>query len=180
MTQAFVKDILIIDFETTHGIPAKAKPTQLAAILLDKATLKEKKFYASFIKQDLADANSRSLEISGITKEDLKTAPPPTQVAREFVDSFGTDVFLSSWNEALDRRMLEVLLKSIDLDITDYDYHYLDIWPIAYTYLVKKGKGQIVRSEDTFQEFGLPPRANHDALEDCRHAAEVLRFIINH
>jgi len=35
-----------------------------------------------------------------------------------------------------------------------------------------------MRSEEIFQEFGAKPRGLHDALEDCRIAADVLRKIV--
>ena len=35
----FAKDVLFIDFETTDINPEKAKPLQLAAVLLDKKCL---------------------------------------------------------------------------------------------------------------------------------------------
>ena len=31
---------------------------------------------------------------------------------------------------------------------------------------------------EMFQEFGLPPRGNHDALEDCRYASIILRKVL--
>ena len=64
------------------------------------------------------------------------------------------------------------------VDFMEYDYHILDIWPIIYVFFVRQGKGDIYRSEQTFREFGLPARKSHDALEDCRHTAEVLRKIV--
>ena len=76
-------------------------------------------------------------------------------------------------------KMMAKLLREVDKDIYTHDYHYLDVWSLAYLYLVEQGKGDIVRSEPTFQYFGLPPRKTHDALEDCRHTAEVLRKVYN-
>ncbi|MFO0862544.1 MAG: 3'-5' exonuclease [Candidatus Saccharibacteria bacterium] len=174
----FKKDILMIDFETTDGRPTYAKPIQLAAILLDKDTLKEKQDFSSYIWQDLSKADPRSLQIHGITQDNLKDAPDQKEVMQRFLDHFGTDIFLSCWTTLLDARMLEDMLAAIGKDFMTYDYHILDVWAIAYTELVKQGKGNISNSVHTFAEFGLPPRGHHDALEDCRHAAEVLRKIM--
>ena len=51
----FPKDLLFIDFETTGSDPDQAKPLQIGALLLDKATLAEKAEFVSYIKQDLTD-----------------------------------------------------------------------------------------------------------------------------
>lgn len=174
----FKKDILMIDFETTDGRPPLAKPIQLAAVLLDKNTLKEKKEFSSYIKQDLEGANPRSSAVHGITKEILKDAPSQDEVMQKFLDYFGTNVYLSCWTTMLDTKMLEDMMTGIGHDFMEYDYHILDIWPIIYIHFVKQGRGDIYRSEQTFQEFGLPSRKAHDALEDCRHTAEVLRKIV--
>jgi len=178
----FIKDVLLIDFETTDIDPEKANPVQLAAILLDKDTLEEKRVFSSFIKQDLKDANPQALKINGITEQQLAYAPSQNEVIDMFVKKMGTDVLLASWVQYLDRAMLFKMLKSAGLDSTMYDYyHYLDIWPVAYIHLAKQGYRGGVRSNDMFKfkSFGMPPRGTHDALEDCRFAAEILRKILN-
>lgn len=174
----FKKDVLVIDYETTDGRPAYAKPIQLAAVLLDKDTLEEKKNFSSYIYQDMTGANPRSLEIHGITQEQLTDAPKEAEVMQAFLDAFGTNVFLCSWTTLLDSTMLDRMMKSIHKDIMEYDYHLLDLWPVIYVHFVRQNKGNVYRSEETFREFGLPARGSHDALEDCRHTAEVLRKLI--
>jgi hypothetical protein len=62
-------------------------------------------------------------------------------------------------------------------DFKKYDFHILDIWPIAYVHLLKNGYTGGTGSEEMFQAFGATARGLHDALEDCRIAAEVLRKI---
>jgi DNA polymerase III epsilon subunit-like protein len=177
----FIKDILLIDFETTDVDPTKAKPIQLAAVLLDKKTLEEKTTFSSFIKQDLKNANPQALKVNGITKQQLAQAPSQDEVIHEFVKKFGTDVMLASWVQYIDRAMLFLMLKDADLDPHIYDYyHFLDVWPIAYTHLTKQGNQVEFRSSDAmFKYFGIPPRGTHDALEDCRIAAEIFKKIFN-
>ncbi|MEI8072878.1 MAG: 3'-5' exonuclease [Candidatus Saccharibacteria bacterium] len=174
----FKKDILMLDFETTDGRPPKAKPIQLAAVLLDKDTLKEKKSFSSYIRQDMADADPRSSQIHGITEAQLNDAPSQNEVMQKFLDYFGTNVFLSCWTTSLDMRMLENMMLAIGHDFMEYNYHFLDLWPLAYVHCVKQNKGELFNSIAIFNEFGLPPRGNHDALEDCRHTAEVLRKLV--
>ncbi len=175
--KGFAKDILLLDFEST-GLDARfAEPTQLGAVLLDKETLEEKDHYLSYIVADLSKASKEALEISGISQKDLEGAPEQKEVITEFLHKFGTDVFTASWNSILDRGLLNKMLWTIDKDIFTYDYHYLDVWPIVYTHLCSQGHGDIVRLEPTLQFFGLKERGKHNALEDCRITAEVLRKV---
>ncbi len=177
--QGFSKDILLIDFETTGLDLEKSLPIQLGAVLLDKTSLEEKDSYLSLINQDVSDMSEESLKIHGITQEVLNSAPTQEEVINTFLEKFGVDIYLASWNEMLDHKMLSKMLNSIGKDVYEYDYHYLDIWSLAYMNMVKQGRGDIIRSEATFEYFGLPKRGKHDALEDCRHTAEVLRKVYN-
>ncbi|MBI2797785.1 3'-5' exonuclease [Candidatus Saccharibacteria bacterium] len=175
--KGFAKDILLMDFESTGIDPVVHEPTQLGAILLDKETLQEKDSYLTFIGADLSKASKEALEISGISQKDLEDAPAQEEVAKEFLQKFGTDVFLSSWNSILDRGLLDKMLRIIGKTIFEYDYHYLDVWPICYMYLCRTGQGDKLRGDATFKALGLPQRQNHDALEDCRYAAEALKAV---
>jgi DNA polymerase III epsilon subunit-like protein len=177
--KGFAKDILLIDFESTGLDPVHHEPTQLGAILLDKETLAEKDSYLTFITADLSIASKEALEVSGITAKDLEGAPSPEKVIKEFLEKFGTNVFLSSWNSILDRGLLDKMLRKVNKTIFEYDYHYLDVWPICYMYLARTGQGEKLRGNATFDALGLPPRNAHDALEDCRYAAEALRAVYN-
>lgn len=177
--QGFSKDILLIDFETTGLDLDKDLPIQLGAVLLDKQSLEEKDYFISYIAQDVSGMSEESAKIHGINQEVLKNAPSQQDVIRDFLNGFGTEVYLASWNEMLDHTMLKKMLQSIDKDIYEHDYHYLDVWSLAYLHMVRQGRGDIIKSESTFEYFGLPPRKEHNALEDCRHTAEVLRIVYN-
>jgi DNA polymerase III epsilon subunit-like protein len=174
----FPKDILILDFETTDLDPYKALPIQIGLILLDKETFIEKDSYLSFIKSDTTSATKEALAVSGITTSQLLEAPSPEKVGREIFQKFGTNVFLSSWGQRLDRIMLDKLLGAAGIDTFSFDYHYLDIWPLAYVHLLKQDYKGGFRSEEIFQAFGLDPRGKHDALDDCRREAEIFRKIM--
>jgi hypothetical protein len=50
-----------------------------------------------------------------------------------------------------------------------------DMWPVAYIHLTKRGYKGGYASEEMFQAFGAKPRGGHDALEDARIAADILR-----
>ncbi len=165
----FIKDLLILDFEGGKG------PKQVGAVLLDKETLEEKKHFSSYVYFDMEGVPSMS---SGITQDMLDGAPQREVVGKQLFDTFGTDVLLGSWIADMDFRHFKTLLTAAGVDPTLYDYHFLDIWPVAYTHLVSRGYTGSIKSDDMFQFFGIPKRGNHDALEDARIAADILRKIM--
>jgi DNA polymerase III alpha subunit (gram-positive type) len=165
---AFHKDILVIDFEGMEN------PTQIGAVLLDKQTLEEKDSFVSYIQADL---NGKVSHISGITQAILDNAPSQKDVGLQLHEKFGTDVFLAAFVQDFDIRHLRTLIEAAGLDFTRYDYHFLDLWSLAYVHALKNGFTGGFRSEELFQYYGGKPRGLHDALEDCRLAAHVLRKI---
>jgi len=174
----FPKDILIIDFESSLGDSENTEPVQLGAILLDKTTLEEKKSFTSFIKTDLSLIPPGRLKEKGYIPEKINNAPTASDVAKKFIEQFGRNFFISSWAAGLDRILFRKLMSSAGIHYSEFDYHIYDLWPVAYTYLLQNGYTGSWRSEAMFQEFGLPSRGMHDALDDCRHAAQVLRKIV--
>ena len=162
----------MLDFEGRY------EPTQIGAVLLDKETLEEKGNFSSYI---YADLKGRVGLKSGITQEMLVGAPSQAEVGKMLFEKFGTDYLIGSWVANLDTRHFVTLLTAAGHgpDIwKEFDYHVLDIWPTAYIYLLKQGYEGGMNSEAIFQEFGAKPRGLHDALEDCRIAADVLRKIV--
>ena len=165
----FLKDLLIIDFEGGKG------PKQIGAVLLDKETLEEKDHFESYIYFDMQGEPSMR---SGITQDMLDSAPSPAEVGRKVYERFGTQVILGSFVSEFDHKHFRTLMNAAGIDPGEYDYHFLDVWGIAYAHLVKRGYQGALNSEEIFQEFGLPPRGLHNALEDARFAAEVLRKVM--
>jgi len=171
----FPKDIVIVDFETSHKELEKAEPLQIGAILLDKDTLEEKKSFVSYIANSSVNEN---LKINGITKEKLEGALSSSEVITTFIETFGKDFIFSGWVCEKDRALFRKMLMSANINPSDFNFHILDIWPLAYTFLLKQGYTGSMGSEEMFQAFELPPRGEHNALEDCRYAAKVLRKIV--
>ena len=166
----FLNDILLIDFE---GLGTE--PLQIGALLLDKETLEEKESFVSYI---YADLKGMTLPVSWISQDMLNGAPSKAEVGRMIFEKFGTSIMLGSWVADLDRTHFKKIIAAAGVDITLYDYHFFDIWPVAYLYLLKRGYTGGIHSEEMFQAFGANPRGLHNALEDCRIEAKILRNII--
>jgi len=168
----FPKDILLIDFEGLKH------PVQVGAILLDRETLKEKSSFVSYIYANLDGYISPT---SGISQEIINDAPKSEEIGKILREKFGTEVFIGSFVQNLDINHFKKLMaiEGADFRESGYDFHILDIWPLAYIHALKNGYTGGVGSEELFQFFGAKPRGLHDALEDCRITADVLRKIIN-
>jgi DNA polymerase III epsilon subunit-like protein len=165
----FSKDLLVIDFEGFK------KPIQIGVVLLDKETLQEKDNFVSYI---YADVEGQASRISGITQEMINEAPKQEEVGKLIYEKFGTNILLASFVQDLDINHFQTILSAAGIDFNKYDYHILDIWPVAYIHLLKNGYTGGIRSEEIFQQFGAKPRTLHNALEDSRIAADILRKIV--
>jgi DNA polymerase III epsilon subunit-like protein len=167
----FHKDILIIDFEGLKH------PVQVGAILLDRKTLEEKDSFMSYIYANLDGYVSPT---SGISQETINDAPKQTEVGEMLREKFGTEVFIGSFVQNLDINHFKKLMgiDGTDFRESGYDFHILDIWPLAYVHALKQGYTGGIGSEELFQYFGAKPRGLHNALEDCRITADVLRKIV--
>ncbi len=176
----FPKDLLVIDFESMYSNNSETNsPVQFACILLDKNTLQEKDAFSTFIKVDLSLISEDIKVKKSYTPEKIDNAPEPKEVANMFLEKFGKDYLITSWAANLDLKMFEKLMNSVAVSFDEFDYHVFDLWPVAYIHLLKSGYVGSARSEEMFKAFDLPSRpTSHDALEDCRHAAEVLRKVI--
>lgn len=176
----FTKDILLFDFEGNHnhGNIDASHPSQLGAILLDKETLEEKKSFLSFINFDYSDMSQEDWNAHIYTKKDIDNAPSKKEVGLKFRETFGTNVLLCSWVSNMDMNFLERLMKSADLSIYDYDYHRLDLFPMAYMYLLQNGYTGGLKSQEMFNALGVKRGDVHNALEDCRFEVQILKKIL--
>lgn len=173
---AFLKDILLIDFESTGYDPVNSDPVEIGALLLDKQTLAEKASYSSLIYSDLKKITPGSAEMWNFKAENVKAAPKIEAVGKEFIAKFGFDLIVASWVQRLDRGMLNKLAAAAGEAPEKYDYHMLDLWPVAYIHLAKSGNySGAMDSDSMFSAFGFPTRDKHGALEDCRIEAEIFR-----
>lgn len=179
----FKHDILLIDLETTGLDASKQEIIQIAAILLDKKTLKEKKFFVSYVKPTKwAQRNLVSMQINKISFDTLKNAPSVEKVLNNFNAEFGTNVVLAYYGGPVDMDFLRAAYKKINKPFK-FDYHYFNLWPVFYAYLASKNllknskKFSGFSLEDLMKKFKIKSKSRHDALEDCRIEAEILRKI---
>lgn len=182
----FKKDILLIDAEFSGFDIQKHEILQLAGILLDRKTLKEKKAFSSFVKPTKWKNRDReSMEVNKISFDMVKGAPTLQQVIKKFDKTFGHNIILAAYVGYNDKRFLLEAYRKSKIKFP-FDYHYFDLWGLFYAYLAEKNK---LNSKKDFAGFGLEylikmfkvkvdKNELHDALVDCRVEAEVLRKVI--
>lgn len=180
----FNKDILLIDEENSGLDPQRHDIIQLAGVLLDRKTLKEKKHFNSYIKpKRWRNRNAESMAVSGITWDQLKNAPSLKTVLTQFNATFGANVTLAYYVGVSDINFLYAAYKQSGMRFP-FDYHFFNIWGVMYAYLAKRN---LLKSKKDFGGFSLetmiklfkletPPL--HDALVDCRVEAEIFRRVM--
>lgn len=181
----FNRDILLIDTEATGLDVKRHELIQLAAVLLDKKTLKEKDYYDSYIKpRKWRNRDPEAMAVNKLTMDDLRGAPSAKQVITEFDKKFhNKKVILAYYGGMLDIDFIRALYTKLGKAHT-FDYHFFNLWPVFYTYLASKNsltnpkKYTGFTLEDLMKRFKLYMGGRHDALGDCRVEAEILRNII--
>ncbi len=181
----FNKDLLLLDIEATGIDVTKHEIIQLAAVLLDKKTLREKKSFNLFAKP--VNWNKRSLEAMSVNKidwEQVKSAPNLKSVLQKFNHTFGKNVIPTTYGGNLDIIFLPAAYRSVKMRYP-FEYHTFNIWPLCYTYMAKRGQLKNTKRfvGFTLENIGdylgvsrLPGR--HDALVDCRYEADILRSLL--
>jgi DNA polymerase III epsilon subunit-like protein len=184
----FKRDILLIDTEFSGFDLQKNELLQIAAVLLDKKTLKEKKYFNSYIKPSKAlwkHRNLESMKVNGILMGQIKNAPTLKDVIKKFDRAFGHNVIQAFYVGYNDKRFLLEAYRKSKIKY-QFDYHYFELWGLFYPYLAKQNQ---LKSKKDFAGFGLgylikklkikvDSNTLHDALVDCRVEAEILRRII--
>ncbi len=181
----FNKDLLVLDVECTGLDYFKHELIQIAAIQLDKKTLKEKKRFETFIKPKRWKLREpEAMKVNNITWDQLKNAPDLKTAIKKFEKTFGHNVILAPYGTILDTLMLRLAYRENKMRYP-FDYHVFDIWPLVYTYMAKK---KLLKNKKRFSGFRLDEAAKHfkinvsegrhTALVDCEIEAEVLRQIL--
>lgn len=181
----FNKDLLLVDIEATGVDVNKHEMIQLAAILLDKKTLKVKKSFNQYIKpRKWKNRDPEAMQVCGITWEQVKNAPTLPVVLRKFNQAFGHNVILTNYGGNMDFVFLAECYRQAKMRYA-FDYHTLNIWALAFLYT---NKTKTLKNKKKFTGFGLEdiahklkvalPENRHDALADCELEAGVLRQLV--
>lgn len=182
----FYKDLLVIDLEMTGLDPMKHEIIQIGAVLLDKISLQEKQSFMTYIRPTKwRNRDNQSMKINNIEKELLNTAPSLKEAILEFNQLFNKPVIICVWGGILDAIFLQKAYTKCHIPYS-FDYHVFNIWSLAYPFMAIKNQLKDSTRHAGFSLDGLLktlkvpiPLHRHDALVDCRLAAEALRQLVN-
>jgi DNA polymerase III epsilon subunit-like protein len=153
----------------------------ISALLLDRTTLDQVKSMSTLVQlvpEALAQADPKSMQIHGLTLSQLEAAPTPVEVVTRFLDSFGADFYFCGWNICFDTQFLRALFEQAGRlqDFDTFRYHRLDLWSLLELAWLR---GVIPAPPESLSSvcrvFGIERQHVHDALEDARISAQILR-----
>src|SRR3989344_6972807 len=109
----FKKDLLLVDLEATGLDANRHEIIQIAAVLLDRKTLKEKEAFSSFVKPMAWQRRDReSMAVNKISFDQVKNAPEKRAVLQQFNKLFNPkEVILSYYGGPLDMDFLRAAYK---------------------------------------------------------------------
>ena len=171
-----------IDLETTGSDYVNDYPIQIGAILVKTKNFEIIKEYSSLINiPEGIIISEKAKEIHGLKKEDIKNAPKPKNVLKDFFNEFGTDYAFAGWNVCFDVSFFRKICieNGFKNQYKEINFHHLDVQSIA-KYLKIKGniEGEISLI-NLCKIYNLKRSENHDALEDAKLSFEVLRRLCN-
>ncbi len=182
----FKKDILLFDLECTGLDVTKHEIIQIAAILLDKKTLKQKKSFATYVKpKRWAKRDPEAMSVNKIKWDQLKDAPDMKTVLKQFNQTFGSDVTPTMYGGNLDIIFFPAAFRSVKMKYPFTVQYTFNLWPLCYFYMAKhkslnnRKKFAGFTLEDVGKKLGVKKaEGRHDALVDCEYEAEILRGLV--
>ena len=181
LLEPFDRDILVFDVETTGVDPRVHQIVSIGALLLDRTTLAPVKSMSTLVQllpEAFAQADSKAMQIHGLTLSQLETAPAPAEVVTQFLETFGADFYFCGWNVCFDTQFLKALFNQAGRfqEFNNFRYHRLDLWSLLELAWVR---GLLHAPPDSLSIacglFGIRRPAVHDAMEDAQVTALILR-----
>jgi DNA polymerase III epsilon subunit-like protein len=181
----FNKDLLMLDIEATGTDVTKHEIIQLAGIVLDKKTLKEKKSFTSYVKpENWKNRDPEAMAVCNITWDQLKDAPSLKSVLTNFDKTFGKNVIPTTYGGNLDIVFLPAAYRKAKMKYP-FEYHTFNIWPLCYAYMAQRKQ---LKNDKRFVGFSLEDLGDylnvkrmpgrHDALGDCLYQANIMRALL--
>jgi oligoribonuclease (3'-5' exoribonuclease) len=171
----------VFDVETTGVNPRVHQIVSIGALLLDRTTLDPVKSMSTLVQLDheaFARADPKAMQIHRLTLSQLETAPTPAEVVTRFLDTFGADFYFCGWNVCFDTQFLRALFDQAGRlqDFDTFRYHRLDLWSLLELAWLR---GLLQAPPDSLSIacglFGIRRPCVHDAMEDARDSALILR-----
>lgn len=172
------KSLLLIDVETTGLNPREDCIVQISAGVLSRRDLTLEREFTSLVRPT-APMSARARAVHGLSDEVLATAPGLDQVLEQFHAFAPANVILAGHNVGFDVGFLRAAYASLGKSF-EFDYHLLDVWSIAFFVLGAQGVNlEAFNLNSLCSLFGVRRDMNHDAAQDMRATAAILRHLFH-
>ncbi len=173
-----LRDILLVDLETSGTDPLRHGIAQVGALLLDQVTFDEHGTIDLHVRLAESDEiDPESAKVSRIDELAARSAfAVPLAEALDQLEALGKpdEVVLAAWNADFDVSFLRAAYRRLDRP-WPWDFHVLELWSVAWALRPDLPSPTIAQAKKAL-EIGNPH--THDALEDCRLEAEILRRLM--
>lgn len=164
-----LRKYVVLDIETTGLSPDKEQIIEIAiSKVMDGIVVDELSSLVSPGKK----LPPRVVKLTGLTDDDLATAPPFSKIAQQIVDFIGQDVILAH-NAPFD---LSFVTSALDRCNIDVDFQYIDTVQIArkaFPFLANHKLDTLVK------ELGIAREQTHRAMDDVHHTLAFFRIVYN-
>lgn len=165
-SQTFVDDVVVLDFETTGISPERSEIIQIGAIKFEKAKMVDQ--FARYARAS-RPIPAKITQITGITDETVKDAPPLKKSLLELRDFIG-DYTLVAHNASFDLKFL--LTNYHRYDISYPSLTVIDTLTLARKYIRQTPNHKLT----TLKEFLRMEAQSHDAIEDCKVTGQLYYY----
>lgn len=168
----------VFDFETTGTDSTRHAPIEIAAIVLDMATLKEVDRFETLIRPfEGAEFDREAMTVNGISQEELKQAPDPETAFRKlkaFAERHGM-MYAVAHNIDFDWDFLKAAEVRHKIWAVPLEKLKIDTQAIAVWVLGRNGqlKGHGLKS--LLGAFNLDKSGHHRAMFDVEMLCEAMR-----
>ena len=170
------RDLLVIDVETTGLDPHCDAIVQLSACVLSHADLREQACFTTLVFPEAA-MSPRAQAVHGLTPEQLQDAPRVHEAIAAFDRFAPKDALICGHNVSFDVGFLKAAYKRAEFPF-GFDYHTVDIWSISFFVLGARGIELRSYNLDALCGlFGVARDRHHNALQDVRASAAILRHL---
>lgn len=174
----FIKDILIIEIESTGQDPDKDPMLQLSAVRLDKDNLLEKGVFNTYIRVSLLENTiAQHAGFLGISPGVLQKSPKPAEAIKKFSDTWKNENLLLCCNLFPKLQFLKTAYKKAFIPF-EFDQHVLELWTLGYIFTNKMGLKKMSTLNTLIDHFKIKVKNPNNSLERARVEAEILRKII--
>jgi DNA polymerase III alpha subunit (gram-positive type) len=171
------RKLLFVDLETTGLDVDVHEIVEVGCLVVNGRTLKvEKEYHAKVKPQHIETADKEALEINQYSEKAWKDAKPLKEVLREVIE-LAPKGMIAGWKVDFDWQFLEKGFKKYGMK-HNFDYHLLDVVPIAYRYFLSKKKPMKLGLRDISRSLGIEIPDKHDAMTDIKATYKVFRKLV--